>query len=535
MSAQVTDQFRISNAGNFVDSVLDTNNSYYVFLGLSNPTSPNPGFGRTDNWNTVKPLDPVDNFQYEAQYKSTGLFGKKINSTNIRRVIRKVQWTTNTAYDMYRHDYTIRNEAPNSKTARLYDSNYYVINSDYNVYICLDNGAYGAWGSTTAKGNKSKDEPTFTDLEPSAAGTSDDGYIWKFLFSISPSDIVKFDSTEYIVVPNDWSTSTNSQIQNVREAADSDINNNKIKKIYIEDGGSGYNGSQTTTVDILGDGTGGKVSVTTIGGVISSAVVTSGGTGYTYGVIDLTPFQPTGKTSGFAKLIPIIPPSRGHGYDIYRELGAERVLIYARFDDSTKDFPTDAKFAQVGIVKNPSTFSSKNTTFDGNQYSSLGSIKFDNSSFTTNESSSLSSNGIGSTITQTRSDGQLAQGYLASYDKETGVLKYYQDRSLYFKNKLDQTDYVGVNTESKVSTFESSNSSIVFNDGVTGDKTIQTAFSGIVTTVNTKQIDLGVTFTNGLADPEINKTTGDVIYIDNRKLVSRDSRQKEDIKIILEF
>ena len=64
-----------------------------------------------------------------------------------------------------------------------------------------------------------------------------------------------------------------------------------------------------------------------------------------------------------AKLIPIIPPSRGHGYDIYKELGADRVLVYARFDDSTKDFPTDTKFSQVGIVKNPSTYTSENTIF----------------------------------------------------------------------------------------------------------------------------------------------------------------------------
>ena len=54
-------------------------------------------------------------------------------------------------------------------------------------------------------------------------------------------------------------------------------------------------------------------------------------------------------------------------------------------------------------------------------------------------------------------------------------------------------------------------------------------------TVGNKVIDLGATFTKGLANPEINKASGDVIYIDNRSLVSRSSRQKEDIKIILEF
>ena len=116
MSAVVTDQFRIFNANNFVDSVLDTNNSYYVFLGLSNPATPNPGFGRTSTWDSAAPLLPTDNLSYEAQYRSTSLFGQKINANNIRRVIRKVQWTSNTSYDMYRQDYSISNPSPVSKS-----------------------------------------------------------------------------------------------------------------------------------------------------------------------------------------------------------------------------------------------------------------------------------------------------------------------------------------------------------------------------------------------------------------------------------
>ena len=528
MSAVVTDQFRIFNASNFVESVLDTNNSYYVFLGLSNPATPNPGFGRTSTWDSSAPLLPTDNLSYEAQYRSTSLFGQKINANNIRRVIRKVQWTSNTSYDMYRQDYSISNPSPVSKTARLYDANYYVVNSDFNVYICLSNGSYGAPGSTTAGGGKSKDEPTFTDLEPSAAGTSGDGYVWKFLFSISPSDIIKFDSTEYIVVPNDWSTSTNSQIQNVREAADSDVNFNQIKQVYIENPGAGYNNG-TFSVDILGDGAGAKASVQTVGGIIQSVTVTAGGSGYTYGIVDLGLLQPTGTSpSTFAKLIPIIPPSRGHGYDVYKDLGADRVLSYARFDDSTRDVPTDTTFAQVGIVKNPSTFSSKSTVFTGSQYSSLGAIKFDDSF----DGSSIS---IGSSIFQTRTDGDVARGYVASFDKQTNVLKYYQDRSLYYGNNTDQTDYIGISTDAKVLGFEATSNSISFAAGGPSDTSPAIAFTGNTYTDGSREIDLGVYFTSGLADPEINKTTGDVIYIDNRKSVTRDSRQKEDIKIILEF
>jgi len=251
MSAIVTDQFRIANANNFVDSVLDSNNSYYVFLGLSNPGSTGDpiGFGRTTTWDASPSSSPspIDNFQYLSHYRNTALFGKKITSANVRRVIRKVTWTSNTRYDMYRHDYSIDNLTPNAQTTRLYDCNYYVINSDFRVYICLYNGSSGS----NVLGNTSKDEPTFTDLEPSAAGTSGDGYMWKYLFTVSPSDIIKFDSTEYIVLPNNWQTSTDFQIQSVRESGDSTINNNQIKTVYIDNGGSGYT---SKTYDIIGDG-----------------------------------------------------------------------------------------------------------------------------------------------------------------------------------------------------------------------------------------------------------------------------------------
>ena len=221
MSAFVTDQFRILNAGSFVESI--SNNSYYAFLGLSNPTPGSVGFGRTDNWDTSTTNNPVDNFQYLSHYRDTSLFGKKITSENARRVIRKVEWVANTPYDMYRHDYRQGNESPVSKTVRLYDANYYVVTSEFKVYICIDNGSSGIDPTVTG----STIEPTQTDTEPPVAGS--DGYRWKYLFSISPSDVIKFDSTEYITVPNDWLTTTDSDIQTIREGGNSDTNNNQIK------------------------------------------------------------------------------------------------------------------------------------------------------------------------------------------------------------------------------------------------------------------------------------------------------------------
>ena len=61
-------------------------------------------------------------------------------------------------------------------------------------------------------------------------------------------------------------------------------------------------------------------------------------------------------------------------------------------------------------------------------------------------------------------------------------------------------------------------------------------FSGITTNpTGSKLINLGVNFTGGMAVSEINKGSGQLIYLDNRPSIARNLRQKEDIKIILEF
>jgi len=78
-----------------------------------------------------------------------------------------------------------------------------------------------------------------------------------------------------------------------------------------------------------------------------------------------------------------------------------------------------------------------------------------------------------------------------------------------------------------------STSNIEFDSS--GTASIDTTLSDSKVTIGSKIVNLGVTFSSGLANPEINKNTGDLIYIDNRSLVERDIRQKEDIKIILEF
>ena len=85
MAAIVTDQFRILNASNFVDNVTVSNNSYYVFFGLSNPTT--SGFGRKTDFNTETP-SPTDNINYMNFVGDNMSFGKKVTSDNVRRLVR---------------------------------------------------------------------------------------------------------------------------------------------------------------------------------------------------------------------------------------------------------------------------------------------------------------------------------------------------------------------------------------------------------------------------------------------------------------
>ena len=117
-------------------------------------------------------------------------------------------------------------------------------------------------------------------------------------------------------------------------------------------------------------------------------------------------------------------------------------------------------------------------------------------------------------------------------------MKYFRDRSLHFnKTSYDHTDYTGISTTGRIYQFESSNTA---NDieGKTSSfsGSISVNFSGITTNpTGNKLINLGTNFNAGLSESEINKGSGEIVYLDNRPEIVRNSRQKEDIKIILEF
>ena len=517
MAAIITDQIRILNAGNFIAGVSNASNSYYSFIGLTNPAD-----YQTD-WDSDPPA-PKDNFSQENDYWDTMIALKKINTDDARQVVAKRTWSSGTTYDMYRHDYSRSNTAAVSGATNLYSASYFILNSDFRVYICLQNGT----NPDNLEGRPSLDEPTFTDLEPRSAGTSGDGYIWKYLYTIKPSEVVRFESTDFMPVPTDWLTGTeNSAVRD--NAVDGGI---KIVTVTNKGVGLGTANSVYTSVPIRGDGSGAECTIVVDGSQqVSSVTVSNQGSGYTYANVDLVAGGvPTGTTRPIFDVI--IPPQGGHGANIYRELGAYNVLLYSRIEnDSTNpDFITGNQIARVGIVENPQQFGSS-TILSADKASSLGALKLVGAGYSTATFSG------DSYFVQTVSTGTTAVGRVVNYDQNTGVLKYWQDRSLAGFNTVGaaQTQPTYGFDVTEFSASPGTGGSLVITPTTGQDLSIDTSFSGITTVINNRTYYLGQTFASGVSNSEVKKHSGNIIYVDNRPSITRSSNQKEDIKVILQF
>ena len=516
MAAIITDQIRILNAKNFLSGVTSTSNAYYSFIGLPNPTD------IESTWDTSPP-SPKDNFDEEDNYWDTMIALKKINSSDARQVVTRRLWTSGTTYDMYRSDYSRTNTAKVSGATNLYAATYYIINSDYRVYACLQNGI----DPDNPNGRPSLDEPTFTDLEPRKAGTSGDGYIWKYLYTIKPSDIVKFESTDFIPVPTDWST--NSDVASVRDnAVDGSI---KIVTITDRGVGLGTANSTYTKVPIYGDGTGAECTIVINNDQkVSDVTVSTAGQNYTYGNVDLEAGGvPTGTTRPTFDVI--ISPPGGHGNDIYRELGAFNVLLYSRIENDIEnpDFITGNQIARVGVIENPKATSGALLSAD--KASAVGALRLTGAGYS---SATFDADAY---FTQTVSAGTTAAARVVNYDQTTGVLKYWQDRTVAGFNTVGtaQTNPTYGYNLTAFTASPGTNGSLTITPTSGSNLAIDTSFTGVSTVINNRTYYLGQEFTSGLASPEVKPYSGNIVYVDNRPSITRSTNQKEDIKVILQF
>ena len=503
--ALVTDNFRIYAAESFRDTLQSTN-KVYMFVGRAKT------WGSTD----VPPTgEPLDSFEYARTSYGDSVAFKRVDISDTALVVPRVDWIDPTkttggvgrTYSMYKPDYAPTKTTANG-SSRLYDSNFYVMNSDFNVYKCLYNGQSPEF----PRGRPSLVEPTGTST--TIIETSDSpgvySYRWKYLYTIDADNILKFVTTEFIPVLS------NSLVQSA-------ANSGSVDTVVIENAGSGYNNGVFTNVPIRGDysingGTQALCTVIVVSGSVSSVTITQAGSGYSFASIDVSLIPNIGNGTN-ADLDVVLPPNGGHGFDSVRELGAYRLMFASKLETTSAfvDFPNDLTYRRVGLVLNPTDYNTT-TVCSQNTRSAVKAMIFPQAGAGTPSGTFAA----GETITQT---GTNAKGLVVSYDAITKVLKYYQD-------SVDGT------VNGNVIPFSGANqiTGSANNYTATPNGSFGTASVPLTQiTIGVSVYELGLSFVEGYANEEIELNSGEILYLDNRIPITRSADQNEELKVVIEF
>ena len=498
MPAIITNKFRLNNAEQFQESFSETAATvYYLGIGRAQEfgTLTRPD-ARTDYEGTeTAPTTPGDSVLNEFKNFDDLLAAKKITSSDVSFVVPRRNWTTGTVYDIYRHDYeefvtgsTSTRVTSTSGATTLFDSTFYVLTTDRNVYKCLDNN--GGAASTV--------EPTGTSTSVITTG---DDYKWKYIYTLSASQQANFLSTDFMGV------STNSTVSSA--AVDGALDIVKIKTAgssYTVSGGA--TSGTITAVPIRGDGTGGVCSVTLTSGAITAVSVTTRGSGYTSGYIrnaDIIAATNAGGAGSGAELDVIIPPKGGHGFNAVEELGGFFVMLNTSLEgtESTNsgDFTAANDFRKITLIKDPQNAAgsaASAATLRGTYAVRINSSPTPGT-FTADEEINQASTG--------------AVGKVVEWDATNRILYYVQTRH----------NDAGADANGNVTAFSGTNVITGQSSSATGTPEATTS------TVN------NVSFTSGYSAPELKHDTGEILYVENRTKITRATDQTENIKLIIEF
>ena len=485
------------------------------------------------------PPGPLDHQLEKFAVYDEIIAAKRIKSEFARAVVTRYDWNplaTEKRFDMYKPDYTETTTGQVGKDSftsatELGAAKFYLINGKYEVFKCLYNGEFpgrtlpdpqyqpdtspGAGAGTFSNG-------IFTD-GAAAVVSATSGYVWKYMYTMPTNDVIRFLSTNFLPI--------NEATESTRAATAGAAVDGAIDIVLVEAVGSGLpNGTHYAPINGDGQLAGGTEAVVKIvvdSGAIESTEVVVKGAGYTYGEVRLVDGATVGgiKTglysdqgltsarsgvSGVGALEVVIGPEGGHGSaDMEAELNAKRVMTNIRltYAEGAGDFPVDNDFRRIGIIKDPTEWGSSINKMTEDTASGLYVLRINGATadYTSDE-----------TITQALAGGGTAKGTVVSWvldegSTTNGTLKYLQTPEFH----KDQ----GI-----VRAFDAS-------APVVGSNSLA---SGTVTTGDTGTF-LGVPVTSGQGNPQIEPNSGDIIYIENRRLITRAPDQIEDIKLVIEF
>lgn len=438
-----------------IDSLLtdfnDSDKNYFI------------GIGRSEDWNDSDTARTVINARWEERGFRNGLQSVKkvIDSTF---VVPRYNWSSGAIYSAY-----------DDKQVGYPTQTYYVMNDENQVYMCLQQSK-DATGAAVVSTIQPSGNTTGTPFSTA------DGYIWKFLYSISAGDASKYVAANFLPIKLQGTTDSSSSASDVeQETVQGNAVVGQITGYQIDSAGAGYTSNPTLTV--VGDGTNAKASATISGSaVVKVEVLDSSGTlmfgsGYNNATVTVsgggTPTKP-------ALIRPVFATTGGLGADPRDDLRSNGIMFTVKPDGTENDdFIVGNDFRQVGLIKGI-----KDSSGD--------------SDFTASTGIALKKLNFSAVTTAFTADNTIlggTSGAKALVDKV--------DSSNVFYHQTDATGFVS---------FDS------------GESVTETDGSGAGTLSNTP-----------LTNPEVVTTTGDVLYIDNRSAVTRASDQTEDIKIVIQI
>ena len=487
MVAIVTDPLKQLVADLLKINDSDASNNYYAAIG------------RSEQWNaTDTPPTPQRSLADEIKFRNSMQSVKLIG--DVSRVVPRANWTSGSIYDAY-----------DDAQVGYPTNTYYVLNNNQQVYMCLRQGK-----SATGVVQVSTVEPTGGTNGTPFRGT--DGYVWKFLYSISSLDASKFQSANFIPVKLVKGIDTNSPVsdQEQKGVQDAAIKGQVVGYDIITPG----NYTSTPTLTIEGDGTGAQATAGLSNNQIVDVKVTDSsdntfklanmGQNYNYASVKITG---GGTVSAKAQIRPILSPPMGLGHDPTDDLKSSSLMFNAKpTGEESLDFIIGQDFRQVGLLKNPKVDSSGNVfrqlMVQGRHYSgdsdSGGGTLFTASTGRAVRGLQLAS--LSNNFTEDKTIVGGTSGARAIVDKDSGsgggtALFYHQNDSTGFANFI-------------------AGEALTESDG-TGGGNIE-ASSGY---------DSG---TAAFIKAEVNPFTGDLLYIDNRAAITRSAEQTEDIKIVIQ-
>lgn len=271
--------------------------------------------------------------------------GKKILRSDISLVIPRKNWEYDTLVPAYSSS-SPRVMPGNISSGAIISSLPYVVTDDYNVYKCLSNN----------NGANSTIKPISTN--PATIYSTADGYIWKYMYTLSSKDIVKFLTPDWIPVRtltgNDGSLQWRVQEEAIPGA---------IHVCTVTNPGSGYDANNPPTVTITGDGRNAtaiaSVNASTTG--IDSVILTSYGFGYSYATVTFSEGTATARAE--------IEPQGGHGANPESELGGFYVMFNARLKGGEAGKLVNTNdYRSYALLVNPYTYNTTNV-FSGAAFS----------------------------------------------------------------------------------------------------------------------------------------------------------------------